>query len=105
MEPGAVLEGARLREVDLSETDLSGIGLANTDLGVAVLRAAYFIHELTHRSDRELPGFRLAWLWLVGIPIGVPSLMMWPHREHHRCLLSESATQGSQFCLSRGKIL
>lgn len=58
---------------------------------LAFLRAAYFIHELTHRTDRELPGFRFAWLWLVGIPIGVPSLMMWPHREHHR-----TATYGTR---------
>jgi fatty acid desaturase len=49
----------------------------------AFLRAAYFIHELTHRTERELPGFRAAWMTLVGLPILVPSLMMWPHREHH----------------------
>ncbi len=48
------------------------------------LRAAYFIHELTHRSERELPGFRAAWTLLIGVPILVPSLMMWPHRDHHR---------------------
>lgn len=48
------------------------------------LRAAYFIHELTHRSGEELPGFHAAWTVLVGLPILVPSLMMWPHREHHR---------------------
>ncbi len=51
---------------------------------LAFLRAAYFIHELAHRSERELPGFRAAWTVLVGVPILVPSLMMAPHRDHHR---------------------
>jgi fatty acid desaturase len=51
---------------------------------VTFLRAAYFIHELSHRTARELPGFHAAWNLLVGIPILVPSFMMWPHREHHR---------------------
>jgi fatty acid desaturase len=50
---------------------------------LAFLRAAYFMHELTHRTWRELPGFHAAWNLLVGIPILVPSLMIWPHREHH----------------------
>jgi len=51
---------------------------------LAFLRAAYFIHELAHRSEQELPGFSFGWHLLVGVPIGIPSLMLWPHREHHR---------------------
>ncbi|MCO4772611.1 MAG: fatty acid desaturase [Deltaproteobacteria bacterium] len=51
---------------------------------VAFLRAAYFVHELSHRTSKELPGFHAAWNVLIGIPILVPSFMMWPHREHHR---------------------
>lgn len=56
---------------------LSGVAV------LAFLRAAYFIHELGHRTEQELPGFALAWHLLVGIPILVPAFMMWPHREHH----------------------
>ncbi len=61
-------------------------GYAAAVLGsaLAFLRAAYFIHELTHRTEQELPGFSFAWHLLVGVPVGIPSLMMWPHREHHR---------------------
>lgn len=50
---------------------------------IAFLRAAYFIHELAHRTETELPGFSLAWHLIVGVPVGLPALMMWPHREHH----------------------
>jgi len=48
------------------------------------LRAGYFMHELAHRSDRELPGFSVAWNLLVGIPILLPSMMMLAHMDHHR---------------------
>ncbi len=48
------------------------------------LRAGYFMHELAHRSERELPGFSLAWNLLVGIPILLPSMMMLAHMDHHR---------------------
>lgn len=51
---------------------------------LAFLRAAYFIHELAHRTAKELPLFSIAWHTLVGVPVGLPALMMWPHREHHR---------------------
>tara|TARA_Y100001968_G_C19447280_1_gene766125 strand:- start:2858 stop:3901 length:1044 start_codon:yes stop_codon:yes gene_type:complete len=48
------------------------------------LRVGYFMHELSHRSERELPGFSLAWNLLIGIPILLPSMMMLAHRDHHR---------------------
>ena len=54
---------------------------------VAVLflyRALLFIHELTHIHRTALPGFRLAWNALVGIPMLTPSFMYeGVHTLHH----------------------
>lgn len=51
---------------------------------VALYRALLFIHELTHLHRNALPGFRLAWNILVGIPLLTPSLMYENvHTLHH----------------------
>jgi fatty acid desaturase len=54
---------------------------------VAVLslyRAGSFIHELTHLKPRSVPGFRLAWNLIIGIPLLVPSFMYeGVHNQHH----------------------
>ena len=42
---------------------------------LALYRALLFIHELTHIHKTALPGFRLGWNLLVGIPMLTPSLM------------------------------
>lgn len=72
---------------------LSGaILLANPVLAVlsgliaslALYRALLFIHELTHIHRDALPGFRLGWNLLVGIPLLTPSLMYeGVHTLHH----------------------
>ena len=50
----------------------------------ALYRAESFIHELTHLKHSELPGFRLGWNLLVGIPLMVPSFMYeGVHTLHH----------------------
>lgn len=51
--------------------------------GIALWRAAYFIHELSHLKRGALPGFELGWHVLVGIPLLLPSLMIDEHRLHH----------------------
>lgn len=55
--------------------------------GVAVLflyRALLFIHELTHIHRTALPGFRLVWNALVGVPMLTPSFMYeGVHTLHH----------------------
>lgn len=51
---------------------------------VALLRAAIFIHELSHMKRGTVPGFELAWNLLVGIPFLLPSLMYDSHGDHHR---------------------
>ena len=51
---------------------------------LALYRALLFIHELTHIHPTALPGFRLAWNVLVGVPMMMPSLMYENvHTLHH----------------------
>ena len=51
---------------------------------LALYRALLFIHELTHIHKDALPGFRLAWNLLVGIPMLTPSFMYEGiHTLHH----------------------
>ena len=51
---------------------------------LALYRALLFIHELTHIHKTALPGFRLGWNLLVGIPLLTPSLMYENvHTLHH----------------------
>lgn len=51
---------------------------------LALYRAGSFIHELTHIRKNALPGFRLAWNALVGVPLLIPSFMYEGiHSLHH----------------------
>jgi fatty acid desaturase len=51
---------------------------------LALYRALLFIHELTHIHRNALPGFRVGWNILAGIPMLTPSLMYENvHTLHH----------------------
>ncbi|MDZ3830214.1 MAG: fatty acid desaturase [Sphingopyxis sp.] len=51
---------------------------------LALYRAGSFIHELTHIRKNALPGFRLAWNMLIGVPLLIPSFMYEGiHSLHH----------------------
>ncbi|GAA4761162.1 fatty acid desaturase [Stakelama sediminis] len=51
---------------------------------LALYRAELFIHELTHMKHSTMPGFRMGWNLLVGIPLLVPSFMYeGVHNLHH----------------------
>jgi fatty acid desaturase len=51
---------------------------------LALYRALLFIHELTHIHRDALPGFRLGWNLMVGIPMLTPSFMYENvHTLHH----------------------
>ena len=51
---------------------------------LAFYRALMFIHELTHIHRDALPGFRLGWNLVVGIPLLTPSFMYeGVHTLHH----------------------
>jgi fatty acid desaturase len=48
------------------------------------LRVGTFIHEISHKQDRHLPGFRMVWNVFVGIPMLFPSILYdGVHEEHH----------------------
>ncbi len=52
---------------------------------LAFYRAAIFIHELAHLYRNRVPGFRLVWNLLCGIPFLVPSFSYdGVHNEHHK---------------------
>lgn len=63
------------------------VGLALLAGMVAVLalyRAGSFIHELTHMKHATVPGFRIGWNLIVGIPMLVPSFLYeGVHTLHH----------------------
>jgi len=51
---------------------------------LALYRALSFIHELTHIKHSAVPGFRIGWNLLVGIPMLTPSFMYeGVHNLHH----------------------
>ncbi len=51
---------------------------------LALYRAGSFIHEITHIRKNALPGFRLWWNILVGVPLLIPSFMYEGiHSLHH----------------------
>jgi fatty acid desaturase len=61
------------------------VAVAAAIVGVlALYRAGSFIHELTHLKPKAVPGFRLVWNMIVGIPLLVPSFMYeGVHNQHH----------------------
>jgi fatty acid desaturase len=63
----------------------SAIAIAAAIISVlALYRAGSFIHELTHIKHSAVPGFRLVWNMLIGIPLLVPSFMYeGVHNLHH----------------------
>jgi fatty acid desaturase len=51
----------------------------------ALYRAVLFIHEITHLNARDVPGFRVAWNAIVGVPLLIPSFLYeGVHTDHHR---------------------
>ena len=61
------------------------LGLAAALVAIlALYRAGSFIHEKTHIKHSAVPGFRLGWNALIGIPLLVPSFMYeGVHTLHH----------------------
>jgi fatty acid desaturase len=52
---------------------------------LALYRAVLFIHEITHRVQRDVPAFTFAWNALIGVPLLVPSFLYeGVHTDHHR---------------------
>jgi fatty acid desaturase len=61
-----------------------GFGLAAGLISaLALYRAVSFIHEISHMKPGNVPGFRIGWNLLVGIPLMVPSFMYEDVHVHH----------------------
>ncbi len=59
------------------------IGLAVVAV-LALYRLGSFIHEITHMKDDSVPGYRLGWNIIAGIPLLIPSFMYeGVHNLHH----------------------
>lgn len=79
----ALLGYAALLAVIASTSTLFGI-VAGMVAVLALYRAGSFIHELTHIKPRAVPGFRLVWNLVIGIPLLIPSFMYeGVHNQHH----------------------
>ena len=63
----------------------TGIALLTGLVAVlALYRAGSFIHELTHVKPGAVPGFRLVWNIIIGVPLLVPSFLYeGVHNQHH----------------------
>lgn len=78
----AIGYGALATAILASSTSLALI--AGVVAVLALYRALLFIHEISHLKHSNLPGFRLAWNALVGVPLMVPSFMYeGVHNLHH----------------------
>jgi fatty acid desaturase len=66
-------------------TASSGVMIAGGVVAMlALYRAISFIHEVSHVKHSALPGFRLGWNALVGVPLLTPSFMYeGVHNLHH----------------------
>jgi fatty acid desaturase len=53
--------------------------------GLALSRGSMLLHEIVHMRRGALPGYRVAWNALIGIPFLFPSFIYdRVHRDHHR---------------------
>ncbi len=51
--------------------------------GPALFRGGIFIHEIIHREEDSMAGFRVAWNLFVGTPLLMHSLLYRNHLDHH----------------------
>ncbi|MGI8704557.1 MAG: fatty acid desaturase family protein [Sphingomicrobium sp.] len=81
---GSALAGYAALAAAILLTSTSLALLAGLIAVLALYRAGSFIHELTHIRKGAVPGFRLAWNLIVGVPLLVPSFMYeGVHNQHH----------------------
>lgn len=79
----ALLGYASLAATILAPSTLVGAVTAFVAI-LALYRAGSFIHELTHLKPNAVPGFRLVWNIIIGVPLLAPSFMYeGVHNQHH----------------------
>lgn len=69
---------------------------------LAFFRAALFTHELVHLKPGAVPGFRVAWNLLCGIPFLMPSFLYHTHVHHHIRKHYGTQYDGEYLPLARG---
>ncbi len=78
--------------VTLPVFSFSSIAVALVSV-ICLYRALCFIHEISHQSDRSLPGFEAVYNLLVGFPFLMPSFVyVGVHQSHHK--VSVYGTEG-----------
>lgn len=81
---GSALLGYAMLFVAMATTSGWVVAAAGLVAILALYRAGLFIHEITHLKAGALPGFKLAWNVVVGVPLFVPSFMYEGiHNMHH----------------------
>ena len=81
---GSAFVGYGALALAIASPTLAGTLIAAVIAVLALYRAGSFIHEITHIKAGSLPGFKLAWNVLVGVPLLVPSFMYEGiHPMHH----------------------
>ncbi len=66
---------------DLGRAAFAGLALVAV---LALYRLGSFIHEITHMKDEHVPGYRLVWNVIAGVPLMIPSFMYeGVHNLHH----------------------
>ncbi len=69
---------------------------------LALYRAVIFIHELAHLRPGALPGFRIVWNLLCGIPLLAPSFTYsGVHNHHHKQSVYATAGDGEYLAFGR----
>jgi len=64
---------------------------------LALYRAASFIHEISHMKAGAVPGFRLGWNLLVGVPLMVPSFMYEDVHVHHHARMKYGTVEDPEY--------
>lgn len=81
---GSAVVGYAMLFVAMAATSGWVVAAAGLVAILALYRAGLFIHEITHLKAGALPGFKLAWNAVVGVPLFVPSFMYEGiHNMHH----------------------
>ncbi|MBX3564247.1 MAG: fatty acid desaturase [Sphingomonas sp.] len=64
---------------------------------LAIYRAVSFIHEISHMKTGAVPGFRLGWNLLVGIPLIIPSFMYEDVHVHHHARMKYGTIEDPEY--------
>ena len=76
--------GALAALILLPELPVAAAAVLAVAAVLALYRLGSFIHEITHMKDDSVPGYRLGWNLIAGIPLMMPSFMYeGVHTLHH----------------------